>query len=73
MKKQDKQFIMDLSTKGGFIDTDNIRFSLDGEGMAEHLEELGFEVERYYDNRRSGVVETREGIKVYTNGYVTLM
>jgi hypothetical protein len=54
---------------GGFMNTDGILYDLDGKHTAEYLHSLGFEIISYRDTGRNGLVTTKEGIKISTNGY----
>lgn len=56
---------------GFFLDTDGIRYDLDGLGMAVYLKSIGFNVTRNYDARTNGFVITSDGVKVSTNGFVS--
>lgn len=61
-----------IEKNGFFINTDNIPFDLDGKGMAEYLKSIGFNIIRYFDTGRNGLVLTQEGIQVSTNGYCSI-
>lgn len=56
---------------GDFINTDGIRYDLDGKGMAEYLQSIGFEIISYKDKGTNGEVKTKEGIKASTNGFIS--
>lgn len=54
---------------GFFLNTDGIRYDLDGAGMAEYLQSIGFKVLTWHDMGGNGLVITRDNITVSTNGY----
>lgn len=61
--------VIKASEKGGYLNTNGIRYDLDGKGMADYLRSIGFEVIQHYDTGRNGIVILKDGIKVSTNGY----
>ena len=61
-----------IEKNGFFINTDGISYDLNGKGMAEYLMSLGFGIIKYYDAGTHGIVLTREGIEVSTNGYCSM-
>lgn len=72
-KPYTKQDILDKAKNGKYMNTDGIRYDLDGKGMAEFLTSIGFTVTEYKDIHTNGLVKTAEGIKVSTNGYCSLI
>ena len=52
-----------------FIHTDGIQYDLDGAGMAEWLNDCGYNVVNNTDVGRNGLVVLSNGIRVSTNGY----
>lgn len=70
------KFITEMSKKeilesvGGYINTANV-YDMDGQGIAKALEKIGFTITDYHDTGRNGIVITREGIKISTNGFVS--
>lgn len=58
-----------INHDGFFLNTDNIRYDLDGAGMAEYLESIGFKVLAFHDMGGNGLVITRDNLTVSTNGY----
>lgn len=61
-----------IAKDGFFINTDGISYDLEGKGMAQYLATLGFNIIKYYDTGRNGLVLTEEGIKISTNGYCSM-
>jgi hypothetical protein len=69
-----KQIIEKAKKENGFfMNTDNIRYDLDGRGMAEYLKSIGFNIIRYFDAGRNGLVLTQEGVQVSTNGHCSII
>lgn len=59
-----------IKKAGSFLDLDGVcRFSTNGAPLAEWLEEIGFTIIDHRDTGTCGLVCTKEGIKVSTNGY----
>lgn len=65
--------IIETAKKGDFINTDGIRYDLDGKGMAEYLKSLGFEIISHKDKGTHGEIKTKEGIKLSTNGFCSII
>lgn len=57
------------SNEGAFLNTDGIRYDLDGQGMLEYLEGIGIKTIQNWDARRNGYVLCENGLLVSTNGY----
>lgn len=53
----------------GFLNTDGIRYDLNGKGMREYLESIGVKTLSNRDTGRNGLIECENGIVVSTNGY----
>lgn len=68
-KKYTKEDIITKAKEKGFINTDGIRYDLDGKGMAEYLKSLGFNIISFRDTGKHGEVITAEGVTMSTNGY----
>lgn len=68
-KPYTKEDIIVKAKEGNFINTDGIRYDLDGKGMAEYLKSLGFNIISYRDTGKHGDVITAENVIMSTNGY----
>jgi len=57
------------SGEGAYLNTDGIRYDLDGQGLRDYLESIGFKTVQNWDARRNGYVLCENGLLVSTNGY----
>ncbi|MBU3173407.1 hypothetical protein [Clostridium estertheticum] len=68
-----KEDILEKAKRGAYMNTDGLKHDLNGEGIAIFLESIGFNVISYEDLGPNGIVKTKEGIKVSTNGNCSMI
>ncbi len=59
------------SGEGAYLNTDGIRYDLDGQGMRDYLESIGVKTIQNWDAHRNGYVLCENGLLVSTNGHAS--